>query len=110
MISVKPAGPSGVPQEWNPAHHVLAGRDGDRGPSRVRQPGKTSLWRSGEFCSILTISVNDIKFHLELMSRPTVATGQQLKATVWDLGMMVISITEQLIQFLDNIMYKCAPR
>jgi hypothetical protein len=45
------------------------------------------------------------QFHLELMGRPTVATGQKLKATVWDLGITVISIIEPLILFLDNIMY-----
>jgi hypothetical protein len=44
------------------------------------------------------------------MGRPTVATGQQFKATVWDLGIMVISIIEPLILFLDNTMYKCTPR
>lgn len=56
--------------------------------------------------------MTDTKFHLELTGRPTVATGQQMKfkATVWDLGIMVISMVEPLILFLGNIMYKCTPR
>jgi hypothetical protein len=54
---------------------------------------------------ILTLPVNDTKFHLEQIGRAKVATGQQLKATVWDLGIMVISIIQPLIIFWDNIMY-----
>jgi hypothetical protein len=71
-------------------------------PEGVRQPEKTCLQSSGEFLQY----VNNI---LKLMGRPTVSTGQQLKATVWDLGITVISITELLILFLDNLMYKCIP-
>jgi hypothetical protein len=69
------------------AHHVLAGSDGDRGPSRSDSQGRPDY---SEFSSILIISVKDTNFHIELMGRPTVATGQQfkLKATVWYLGIM----------------------
>ena len=57
--------------------------------------------------NLAVYSVNDTNFHLELMGNSTVDIEHQhkLKATVWDLGIMVISIVEPFILFLDNIMY-----